>query len=72
MPPEEEPQPPPTAKRGRIQGIFYDPLFGAYDRGYGGLGLTSFLLRIRYKKIADSTLQELDKSLLHKSVTDAF
>ncbi len=49
-------------------GLFTDPLFGGYDRGYGGLGLPSRLLQIKYKEIPDRVLEDLDSSLLHKLV----
>ncbi len=50
-------------------GLFTDPLFGGYDRGYGGLGLPSRLLQIKYKEIPDRVLEDLDSSLLHKLVS---
>ena len=69
-PEPEAPLSPPSSpvKRHRIglPAIIHDPLFGGYDRGYGGLGLPTLLLRFKYKQCPPSVQRELDKQLLHK------
>ena len=65
--PYRKPEPTPK-RRGRIglPHVIHDPLFGGYDRGYGGLGLPSFLLRFKYKKVSSDVQRRLDEHLLHK------
>jgi membrane associated rhomboid family serine protease len=46
--------------------VIHDPLFGGYDRGYGGLGLPTFLLRFKYRYVSRDTQRRLDEHLLHK------
>ena len=46
--------------------MIHDPLFGGYDRGYGGLGLSTLLLRFKYKKVPHDIQKRLDQHLLHK------
>ena len=41
-------------------------LTGGYDRGYGGLGLPTLLLRFKYKDISKADQKRLDQQLLHK------
>ena len=65
--PYHKPEPAPK-RRGRIglPHVIHDPLFGGYDRGYGGLGLPSFLLRFKYKRVSSDVQRRLDEHLLHK------
>lgn len=67
MEPIPKPKPAPR-RRGRIglPHVIRDPLFGGYDRGYGGLGLPSFLLRFKYRYVSPDVQRRLDNHLLHK------
>lgn len=74
MEPKEQPSEPkapssPLKKRRiGLPSIIHDPLFGGYDRGYGGLGLPTHLLQFKYKECPHSVQLELDRQLLHRSI----
>ena len=69
--PSEVEEAEPVAKKGKrrrigLPNIIADPLFGHYNRGYGGLGLPTLLLRFKYKDVPKRVQQKLDDALLHK------
>lgn len=69
IPDEERLSPPPSELKHRrigLPAIIHDPLFGGYDRGYGGLGLPTLLLRFKYKECPQRVQRQLDDALLHK------
>jgi membrane associated rhomboid family serine protease len=65
-PPHSKPTPAPRRGRIGLPQVIYDPLFGGYDRGYGGLGLSTHLLRFKYITVPRRVQQTLDSQLLHK------